>query len=215
MTVDCSTRTRNGAALTAAIDAAIRAIPPLWPLASSVAVNPYLGQTGRGLAQTAALLERVAGVSSTMPRSWYQERIAGGVIDDHDLARALESAAPSGPPDLATLKAAALAPRPAVVAAPTVADLAAGVSGIDWPGFIEERFGAWAAGYVDDGQALWAAPRERSSRAESPLPFLPLAWESPLPLDLAAGSPAASFFSVTVRLLFFSSVVRESTSIGG
>jgi hypothetical protein len=39
--------------ITAASDAAGRAIPPVWPLASSVAVNPYLGQTGETLAETA------------------------------------------------------------------------------------------------------------------------------------------------------------------
>ena len=33
-----------------AVDLACRAIPPVWPLASSVAVNPFLGQTGEGLA---------------------------------------------------------------------------------------------------------------------------------------------------------------------
>ena len=32
-------------ALMTAADHASRAIPPVWPLASSVAVNPYLGQT--------------------------------------------------------------------------------------------------------------------------------------------------------------------------
>jgi len=46
---------------------------------------------------------------------------------------------------------------------PTVADLAAAASGIDWPGIIADRFGLWAAGYFDQGQALWAAPRRRGS----------------------------------------------------
>ena len=44
------------AALMAAANAAARAIPPLFPLAASVAVNPYLGQTGDTLAMTAARL---------------------------------------------------------------------------------------------------------------------------------------------------------------
>ena len=48
---------------------------------------------------------------------------------------------------------------------PTIADLAAEASGIDWPGLIAERFGAWAAGYFDEGQALWAAPRGRGAYA--------------------------------------------------
>ena len=40
--------------LISAADAAGRAIPPLWPLASSVAVNPFLGQTDRSLSEVAA-----------------------------------------------------------------------------------------------------------------------------------------------------------------
>jgi uncharacterized protein YbcC (UPF0753/DUF2309 family) len=46
---------------------------------------------------------------------------------------------------------------------PTVARLAAEASGIDWPGIIADRFGHWAAGYFDQGQALWAAPRRRGA----------------------------------------------------
>ena len=48
--------------LQAVADKAARAIPPAWPLASSVAVNPFLGQTGEPLEQVGARLARVAGV---------------------------------------------------------------------------------------------------------------------------------------------------------
>jgi uncharacterized protein YbcC (UPF0753/DUF2309 family) len=145
-------------------EAAAHAIPPVWPLASSVAVNPYLGQTGHDLAQTAALLARVAGAPLTMPRSWYRERMAAGTVIDADLLAAL-AAAPQAdkPASLAALKAAAgRDPEPAA-ALPTIADLAAEASGIDWPAILAERFGAWAGGYCDEGQALWAAPRGKSA----------------------------------------------------
>lgn len=146
------------------IDRASRAIPPVWPLASSVAVNPYLGQAGLGLAQTGALLSRVAGASVTQPRSSYQQKIAEGAISDGDLADALMQApAALRPADVAALKAAAAAQALEPSALPTVADLAAEVSGVDWPGLIAERFGAWAAGYLDEGQALWAAPRGKGA----------------------------------------------------
>ena len=143
----------------AAAQAAARAIPPMWPLASSVAVNPFLGQAGEPLAQVAARLARVAGVAVTMPREWYAGRIASGAITDADLAEAL--AADPGPDrlDVAALKAAAARPAPHPRALPTVADLAAEVSGIDWPGLIADRIGAWAGAYFDEGQALWAAAR--------------------------------------------------------
>ena len=45
-----------GPALTAAIESALRAVPPAWPLAATVAVNPFLGQVGEDLATTAARL---------------------------------------------------------------------------------------------------------------------------------------------------------------
>lgn len=58
-----------------ALEAALCAVPPVWPLASSVAVNPFLGQAGDSLARTAARLARVAGVAVTMPRAWYLQRV--------------------------------------------------------------------------------------------------------------------------------------------
>ncbi|MDH7972816.1 DUF2309 domain-containing protein [Sphingomonas sp. AR_OL41] len=143
-----------------AINQACRAIPPVWPLASSVAVNPFLGQAHDDLATVAARLARVAGAPLTMPRSWYQDRIADGDITDPDLFDALDNAPLAlRPTSLGALKSAVLRSGPEVTALPTVADLAAEASGIDWPGLIAERFGAWAAGYFDEGQALWAAPR--------------------------------------------------------
>jgi uncharacterized protein YbcC (UPF0753/DUF2309 family) len=149
----------------AARDAA-RAIPPVWPLASSVAVNPFLGQTGENLAKAGARLGRVAGASITMPRSWYLARIDSGIIKDVDLSDALLSApAHLRPLDLASLKSAAREPAPIIEPVPTIADLAANVSRIDWSGLIAERFGAWAAGYFDEGQALWAAPRGKGAYA--------------------------------------------------
>ncbi len=152
--------------LEAAADRAARAIPPAWPLASSVAVNPFLGQTDEPLATVAARLARVAGAPVTMPRSWYAERIFNGVITDADLSEALAGApAALRPANLAALKSAAPVPKPTASALPTIAALAAEVSGIDWPGLITERFGAWAAGYLDEGQALWAAPRGRGAYA--------------------------------------------------
>jgi hypothetical protein len=145
-------------------DRAARAIPPVWPLASSVAVNPFLGQAGETLAMAGARLERVAGACVTMPRGWYQARIEAGVISGDDLAAAWSAApADARPADLAALKAAADSDAPPPLALPSVADLAAKHSGIDWPGLIAERFGAWAAGYFDAGQALWSAPRGRNA----------------------------------------------------
>ncbi len=148
----------------AAANAAAGAIPPAWPLASSVAVNPFLGQGSEDLGVVAARLRRVTGVAVTMPRAWFQDRIASGTINDADLSAAL-AASPSAlrPASLAALKAAAAQPAQPQNGLQTVADIAAEVSETDWPGLVADRFGAWAAGYFDEGQALWAAPHDRGA----------------------------------------------------
>jgi hypothetical protein len=75
-------------AIITAAHQATRAIPPLWPLASSVAVNPFLGQTGDTLAMAAARMRRAAGISMTMPRGWYAEQVQAGAIGEADLRAA-------------------------------------------------------------------------------------------------------------------------------
>ncbi len=141
--------------LIAASDASVRAIPPLWPLSSSVAVNPFLGQADRTLEEVAALMARITGAPVTMPHDWYAARIADGTITDADLEAALARAPGGAPGNIEALTAALAYPDESVTALPTVAHLAAQVSGIDWPGLVEERIGAWAAGHFDTGQALW------------------------------------------------------------
>ena len=144
MSKDTNPVTLDLSALLAVVDAAVRQIPPLWPLASSVAVNPYLGQATETLAEAGARLGRVGGIPVVMPRNWYLERIRAGEISASDLAGAL-AASPHKhkPADVASLKAAASEPRPAPVSLPTIADLAADSGGTDWPGLIADRFGAW------------------------------------------------------------------------
>jgi len=154
------------AAIATIVDAAGRQIPPLWPLASQVAVNPYLGQANARLAEAGARLGRVGGGPITMPRSWYLDRLDGGTISDADLADALSASPHSArPAGLEALKNAARRPRPPMRELPTIADLAAAQSGIDWPGIVAERIGNWAGSYFDAGQALWIAPQDKSAWA--------------------------------------------------
>ena len=140
------------------------AIPPLWPLASSVAVNPFLGQLDEPLEMASARMERAAGVRLTMPRRWYAQRIADGRIDDADLSAALDRKG-SVDVDLALLKQSSAVERDAPVALATVADLAAQVLKTDWQGIIDDRIGAWASAFFDQGQAMWPLPRARGAYA--------------------------------------------------
>lgn len=142
-----------------AAEAAGRAIPPAFPLDATVAVNPFLGQTHEDLATAAARLARVAGVRATRKGGEYCDAIASGAITETDLADALAaSPSPLKPADTAMLRhgAARIGNGPPPRALPTVADLAAEATGIDWPALIDKCIGLWAAGHFDRGQALWS-----------------------------------------------------------
>jgi hypothetical protein len=142
-----------------AAEQAGRAIPPAFPLDATVAVNPFLGQTHEDLATSAARLARVAGVRITRSGADYCEAIVSGAISEADLAEALAaSPSPLKPADTAMLRhaAARIGAGPAPQALPTVADLAAEATGIDWPALIDKCIGLWAAGHFDRGQALWS-----------------------------------------------------------
>ena len=148
-----------------AAEAAARAIPPAFPLTATVAVNPFLGQTGEDLATASARMARVAGLHLTLPRAAYAAKVKAGEISDDDLAAAL-IACPSGlkPFDLAILKARLRQDVPAPEALPTIADLAAD-RGADWPAIIARCLGLWAAGQFDRGQALWTPAPGRGAYA--------------------------------------------------
>ncbi|MEW9920898.1 YbcC family protein [Marimonas sp. MJW-29] len=145
-------------AILKAVEDAARRIPPAFPLEATVAVNPFLGQTGEDLATASARLQRVAGVRATQPAAAYAEMLEEGHLTDADLEEAVAASTsllkPRGGRALKAIlgKAGLQAPT----ALPTVADLAADVTGVDWPSIIEKTVGIWAAGEFDRGQALWS-----------------------------------------------------------
>ncbi len=147
-------------AVQTALASAIRLIPPAWPLAATVAVNPYLGHTRDTLAEAGARLGRVGGLKVTMPRAAYRDKIGKGEIADADLLAALaKTMGDASPARLAWLKEAAAKDAAAPRAIPTVASLVARSTGQDWDALVAERIGMWAAAQFDQGQALWAAAR--------------------------------------------------------
>jgi uncharacterized protein len=159
MTETTTVDTLHGEALARAAEQAVRAIPPAWPLTATVAVNPFLGQIAETLDQTAARLARIGGVRLALPRKHYADLMAKGEIIDEDLVAALQASALFNRIDLPALKAAVAEEPQPVAALPTIAELAARATGNDWPGLVSERIGTFAAGFFDQGQALWAASR--------------------------------------------------------
>ncbi len=139
-----------------AAQTAIRQVPPAFPLAATVAVNPWVGQFREDRTVAAARLMRVGGARMFLPRETVAAMIETGQVSAEDLSAAAQSSGidPAMLWDAATESVVPCTPLPCV------ADLAATQTGIDWPALIEERFGLWAAGHFDRGQAFWPAPEE-------------------------------------------------------
>uniref|UniRef100_UPI00286E1C73 YbcC family protein n=1 Tax=Sandarakinorhabdus sp. TaxID=1916663 RepID=UPI00286E1C73 len=151
-----------------AVAAACSRIAPLWPLKHFVAVNPFLGFTHQGFGATCATMRRVAKTDMLMPRSFYREALAAGIITDDHIARALEkSPVSAGVPANPALARAELArdagqrTRPAAVVA-TVAEvldrLSAGDRQASRTAFMVDEISKWCAAYFDEGQASWKMP---------------------------------------------------------
>ena len=150
------------------VDAAIRGacarVAPLWPLKHFVAVNPFLGFAGQGFGATCALMRRVAGVDMLMPRAFYRQAVADGVVGDADLAAGL-AAVDGAPGSVAALRQAlaedAAPARPGAVVA-TVAEvldrLATGDRDVSRTAFMVDEVSRWCAAYFDEGQASWRLP---------------------------------------------------------
>ena len=187
----------------AAIAAACGKIAPLWPLKHFVAVNPFLGFSGQPFGATAATLKRVANVDILMPRGFYREAIASGVIDDAALEAALRQASaeidrPSGVDALkrAALEEPASRVRPPAVVS-TVAEVLDSLSDGDRQaslvGFMIEEISKWCAAYFDEGQASWRMPQRELS------PYA--AWRRWARYDLGAEAMGVRGFRETVLSL--------------
>ncbi len=139
-------------------------IAPVWPLDSFVAVNPYLGLADQDFTEAAARLDRVGGVRTTMPASFYLEAFDQGRMTRADLADALEEQASRlGHFEPENVEAFLLCARQQAESSPvsaspdveTVADVARTVTGEAWDRFATDRVSAWASAHFDQGQAPW------------------------------------------------------------
>lgn len=152
--------TVNDETLLKIIRSVCKKMAPLWPLENFVAVNPFLGQTERHFEEVARDLAITGGIHMTLPASFYLEKLGEGSIRTRDLAAVLKNRNHPLADDvdrfIQTVKQ-----QPShklnLVTVPTVADIAAEVTGKDWDRFVISRVSTWAASYFDAGQASWVA----------------------------------------------------------
>jgi len=137
-------------------------VPPLWPLHSFVAVNPFVGLTGRPFAEVCGLMQRVTHESMLMGVSYFRQQFASVRITTPDLTAAIQqSDAEISTADLlAWLKNPETQP---LAGLQSLADIATTRFGGRWSTLITEEISKWCAAYFDEGQSAWRMPWKKQS----------------------------------------------------
>ena len=152
-----------------AVKNALKCIPPLWPLKSFVAVNPFLGFSGTHFLETASRLRRLGHGEILMPASHYLEQIERREIVEENVAFACKQAQVSLPQPwadhLAPLSLEALKSHLERAVSQicnqevqTFAEFVDSLKGSSTAPFILEEISKWCSVYYDEGQASWRMP---------------------------------------------------------
>lgn len=161
-------------ALNAAIDRACAAVPPMWPLADCVAVNPLVGYTSEHFIAARGKLARVSSADPLPTIAHFRAAFAAGAFSDQDVASSLDEAPAALAPSIAGLTtegvmaivrgAAAPPAKSAERAVETYAtrlDRSTGVTGrigLDWESEVVDEVSRHCAAHYDQGQAAWRSP---------------------------------------------------------
>lgn len=144
-----------------AIAGACALVPPLWDLPNYVAVNPFLGFTGRPLSEAARTVCDGLGADLLPPLAFYRTRWAEGAFDRADLTAAAARAGLDADAleDVLTGRATVAARRGAVVR--TFAERHDLAHGTRWADALTRSVARWCAVYASDGGTSWPLPVRR------------------------------------------------------
>ena len=132
-------------------------VPPLWPLQSFVAVNPFVGLTGKPFAEVCDLMRQVTHESMLMSVDYFRQQFASSRITTQDLAEAIAQSGSAF--STADLLAWLKNPEPQPVnGVQSLADIATAQLGGKWSTLVIEEISKWCAAYFDEGQSAWRMP---------------------------------------------------------
>lgn len=157
------------------LDRVQEVIPPVWPIADYVAINPYFGLSNRPFLEAERFLKEFSDCEMLMPLAYFAERYARGDVETQDIEAAVEELAHdprqgsprSAPEILRQLRTATNFQSPPATRnqkpAPgkrlyPVADFFDQKSGSSWKELIREEVGKHCAAHYDEGQAGWTSP---------------------------------------------------------
>jgi uncharacterized protein YbcC (UPF0753/DUF2309 family) len=151
---------RPPVALEAALKEARTRIPPLWPLESFVAVNPFLSLSGERFEDACSTMKSVAGADMLMSRDYYTQLLDEGKITDDDLQQALSMMGLDEEGRSLEEWKAQIVEQPlyAPSRAKTFAEVVDRVSGGRTSEEVTEEIAKWCAAYWDEGQSAWRMP---------------------------------------------------------
>ncbi len=179
---------------TSVIDAACGRIPPLWPLQNFVAVNPFLGLTGRSFPDAARLVDAVGHGPMLMTADYYREQFRTGAISTEQIAAAFtDYTGLPHPEDAAKWLDSELGRPEESMRILTVAEWIDHTTRTQWAGFVTDEISKWLSSYFDCGQSRWEIPW----RDESPYG----AWRRAASIDLNPEAFGLRGFRSLVRAL--------------
>jgi uncharacterized protein YbcC (UPF0753/DUF2309 family) len=132
-------------------------VPPLWPLHSFVAVNPFVGLVGKPFAEVCDLMARVTHDSMLMSCDYFWQHYDNQRISLADLSTAVARAKSAHTP-AELIDWVQSSPLEVPVAIQSVADLATDAAPGHWLTLITEEISKWCAAYFDEGQSAWRMP---------------------------------------------------------
>ncbi|HSM76268.1 MAG TPA: DUF2309 domain-containing protein [Bryobacteraceae bacterium] len=144
---------------TSAARAACQRIPPLWPLQSFVAVNPFLGLTDRRFPDAARLIDAVGHGAMLMTAEYYRRECeAGGLGAEHIAAAYTDCTGMPAPRQPLLWLETELTRHEDSARVLTVADWIDHVRGTNWAEFVIDEISKWCSSYFDRAQCRWAMP---------------------------------------------------------
>ena len=137
-------------------------VPPLWPLQSFVAVNPFVGLTGKPFPEVCGLMRRITHESMLMSVDYFRQQVARGRITTQDLTTAIQRRGA----ELTSTDLLTWLEKPEhqlVEGVQSLADVATARFGGRWSLLITEEISKWCAAYFDEGQSAWRMPWKKQA----------------------------------------------------
>lgn len=147
-------------------------VPPLWPLADYVAVNPCVGLTDRPFLEADQLLSNVRDCDLLMPREYFQSLYETGRLSAQDLEAAHAQCLAEYPDWYDSFAVSELtewltesdqSTAHAEIRFRTVAEAVDQRQASSWSSHIINDITRHCAAHYDEGQAAWASPWENAA----------------------------------------------------